>query len=88
MADMFKMIDASGAESAPFDSDTLISYARQGIIMPATMILDITTGRWAPAGEHSLLGGAPPASAAGAIPPTTGSLGSYVPYVPNPQASR
>jgi hypothetical protein len=85
---MFKMIDASGAESAPFDSDTLISYARQGIILPATMILDIAAGRWAPAGEHPLLGGAPPASAAGAIPPTTGSLGSYVPYVPNPQASR
>ncbi|MEO7716381.1 MAG: hypothetical protein ABIY70_09260 [Capsulimonas sp.] len=86
---MFKMIDAAGVESAPFDSDTLISYARQGIILPATMILDIAAGRWAPAGEHSLLGGAPPASASGAIPPpTAGSLGNYVPYVPNPQAAR
>src|SRR4051812_38238702 len=73
---MFKMIDASGVESAAFDSDTLVSYAQQGVIQPETVILDVAAGQYMQASEHSLLaGGAPPQYA----------LGNHVPYIPNPQ---
>ena len=88
MADMFKMVDAAGAESVPFDGEALIAYARQGIIQPATMIYDVTVGRWMPAGQHPLLGGGAPSTPPPSGTPPPASLGNYVPYTPNPQAAR
>jgi hypothetical protein len=51
MPEMFKMLDASGYETEPFDRGALITYARQGIVQPTTPILEITTGSWKPASE-------------------------------------
>ncbi|MCW3060785.1 MAG: hypothetical protein JWQ02_2606 [Capsulimonas sp.] len=73
---MFKMIDAAGVESAAFDGDTLVSYARQGVIQPSTVILDVAAGQCMQASEHPLLGGGAPPQYA---------LGNHIPYIPNSQ---
>ncbi|WP_125206326.1 hypothetical protein [Capsulimonas corticalis] len=88
------MRDENGAESAPFDGETLLACARKGSIQPATPIYDVAASRWMPAAEHVLLGGAPapiptPATPAAALAPSAPSpQPAYVPYAPAPPVVR
>jgi len=59
----YKIIGPDGRETAPFDSDALMSYARRGYIQPTTSVFDPTVGQWIPASQvnalASLNGGMP-----------------------------
>lgn len=73
----YKIIGPDGRETQPFDSDALVSYARQGYIQPQTMVFDPGLGRWLSAAQVPVLqalGGAPSA------PPPQPSPGYAAPY--------
>ena len=57
------IIGPDGRETAPFDSDALVSYARRGYIQPTSNVFDPTVGQWIPASQvnalASLNGGMP-----------------------------
>jgi hypothetical protein len=54
----YKMIGPDGRESVEFDSDALISYARQGYVQQFTNVFDPTSGQWMPASQIGVLQGA------------------------------
>src|SRR3569833_1172497 len=82
----YKIIGPDGRETAPFDSDALISYARRGYIQPTSSVFDPTVGQWIPASQVNALaalnGGMPPPPPSSPPPPGQ-AYQSYQPY-PNP----
>lgn len=77
----YKIIGPDGRETQPFDSDALVSYARQGYIQPQTMVFDPSLGRWLSAAQVpalQALGGAP------SSPPPQSPPGYAAPGAPYP----
>jgi len=68
----YKIIGPDGRETAPFDSDALLSYARRGYIQPTTSVFDPSVGQWIPASQVNAL-----ASLNGGMPPSTPSADQY-----------
>lgn len=52
---IYKVMDVQGKESPPVEEAHLFELARQGFLLPDTMICDIADRRWFRAGDHPAL---------------------------------